>query len=74
MKTLKDYVRKYTRSEASMAEGYAMTETLGYNTKTLQRFTTTKKRVWDDKEDSRMNNEVVQGGGWARPLSQNMRV
>jgi hypothetical protein len=32
MKTLKDYVRTYALPEASMAEGYTMTETLGYST------------------------------------------
>jgi hypothetical protein len=72
MKTLKDYVRTYARLEASMAEGYTMTETLGYSTEYLQRFTATRKRVWDDKEDARMNDEIVQGGGWPRPLSKNM--
>jgi hypothetical protein len=74
MKTLKDYVRTYARPEASMAEGYAMTETLGYSTEYLQRFTATRKRVWDDKEDAKMNDEIVQGGGWPRPLSQSMRL
>jgi hypothetical protein len=74
MKTLKDYVRTYACPEASMAEGYAMTETLDYSTEYLQRFTATRKRIWDDKEDSRMNDEVLQGGGWARPLSQNVRL
>ena len=69
IKTLKDYVRTYARPEASMAEGYSMTETLGYSTEYLQRFTATRKRVWDDKEDPRMNDEILQGGGWARPLS-----
>jgi hypothetical protein len=36
MKTLKDYVRTYTRLEASMAEGYVMSETLGYCTEYIQ--------------------------------------
>ena len=33
MKTLKDYVRIYTKLEASMAKGYVMSEILGYCTK-----------------------------------------
>jgi hypothetical protein len=74
MKTLKNYVRTYARPETSMAEGYAMTKTLGYSTEYLQRFTATRKHVWDDKEDARMNNEIVQGSDWARPLSQNIRL
>ena len=44
IKSLKAYVRIYARPEASMAEGYTVTET-------------------------RMNDEILQGGGWARPLS-----
>jgi hypothetical protein len=36
MKNLKDYVRTYARPEASMAEGYAMSETLDYCTKYMQ--------------------------------------
>jgi hypothetical protein len=43
MKTLKDYVRTYARPKASMAEGYAMTKTLGYSTEYLQRFTAIRK-------------------------------
>jgi hypothetical protein len=46
MKTLKDYVRTYARPEASIAEGYAMSETLGYYTEYMQRFPRTCRRVW----------------------------
>jgi hypothetical protein len=60
MKTLKDYVRTYARPEAGMAERYAITETLEYSIEYLQRFTATRKRVWNDKDDARMNNEIVQ--------------
>jgi hypothetical protein len=42
LKTLKDYVRTYTRPEASMAEGYAMSETLGYCTEYMDRFEGTR--------------------------------
>ena len=59
MKSLKGYVRTYARPETSMAEGYTMTETLGYSTEYLQRFTATRKCIWDDKEDPRMNDEIL---------------
>jgi hypothetical protein len=74
LKTLKDYVRTYARPKASMAEGYAMSETLGYCTKYMQWFDATRRRVWDDKEDNRMNDEIVQGNGWPRPLSPELRA
>jgi hypothetical protein len=59
LKTLKDYVRTYARPKASMAEEYAMSETLGYCTEYMQHFEGTRHRIWDDKEDSRMNDEIV---------------
>jgi hypothetical protein len=74
MKTLKDFVRTHARPEGSMAEGYAMEETLGYCTEYLTRFEPTSKRVWDDKEDPIMNDEIVQGGGLQRTLGEDERV
>jgi hypothetical protein len=74
MKTLKDYVRTYAKPEASMAEGYVMSETLGYCTEYMQRFTGTTRRVWDEKEEQFMNDEVVQGSGWAHPMSEEFRL
>jgi hypothetical protein len=74
LKTLKDYVRTYVRPEASMAEGYAMFETLGYSTEYMQRFQGTTRYVWDDKDENIMINEIVQGNGWSKRVSQNMRA
>jgi hypothetical protein len=34
-----------------MAEGYAIVEALGFCTEYMQEYTTTARRVWDDKED-----------------------
>jgi hypothetical protein len=73
-KILKDYVRTYARPEASMVEGYVMSETLGYCTEYMQRFQGTSRRVWDDKKEQFMNDEMVQGSGWARPLSDELRA
>jgi hypothetical protein len=74
MKTLKDYVRTYARPEASIAEGYAMSETLGYCTEYMQQFPGTRRRVWDDKEEQFMNDELVQGKGWPRHMSDQFRA
>jgi hypothetical protein len=74
LKTLKDYVRTYARPEASMAEGYAMSETLGYCTEYMQRFGGTRRHVWDDIEENRMKDEIVNGNGWSRLMSQEFRL
>jgi hypothetical protein len=57
-----------------MAEGYAMSKTLGYSTEYMQRFQGTIRRVWDDKEENNMIDEIVQGNGWPMRMSQNMRA
>jgi hypothetical protein len=44
---LKDYVCTKARPEGSMAEGYAMDDTLGFCTEYMTRFTSTTRRVWD---------------------------
>jgi hypothetical protein len=40
----------------------------------MQRFEGSNRRVWDDKEEQVMNDEVVQGSGWPRPMSEELRV
>ncbi len=52
--------------ERSMAKGYALEEALGFCTKYLQDFTATRIRVWDNKEDLTMVDEVFEGGGHPR--------
>jgi hypothetical protein len=73
LKSLKDYVCTYARPEASMAEGYAMSETLDYCTEYMDRFEGTRRQVWDEKEESIMNNEIVQGNGWPRDMTTDLR-
>jgi hypothetical protein len=74
MKTFKDYVRTYARLEASMAEIYVLSETLGYCTEYMQRFQRTSRHVWDDKEEQIMNDEMVQGSDWPRPMFEEFRL
>jgi hypothetical protein len=57
-----------------MAEGYAMSETLGYSTEYMQCFQGNTQHVWDDKEENIIIDEIVQGNGWLRRMSQNMRA
>ena len=51
MKTLRDYVQTCTRPEASIAEGYAMSKTLGYCTKYMERFEGMRHCVWNNNEE-----------------------
>jgi len=46
-----------------------MLETLRYCIEYLQCFQGMRCRVWDDKKEQIMNDEVVQGSSWAREIS-----
>lgn len=73
MKTLKRYIQNKVRMKRSMAEGYALEEALGFRTNYLPNFTATRRRVWDDKEDLTMVDEVFEGGGLARLMDADIR-
>ena len=68
LKTLKGYVRQRAQPEGSMARGYIMEEALGFCTEYMLNCTMTARRVWDDKEEPSMNDEVLQGKGRRRML------
>ncbi len=44
-----------------MAKGYVLEEMLGFCTKYLVDFITIRHRVWDDKEDPSMFDEMFEG-------------
>jgi hypothetical protein len=68
--TLKSYVRSRSHPEASMANGYAAEEALGFCTKYLNLSAYTSRHVWDSEEDRGMHSCVVQGRGCTRTLSE----
>ena len=70
LKTLKGYIRTYARPEANMVEEYTMSKMLGYCIEYIQRFGCIRRCVWDDTKDNMMNDEVVNGNGWSRLMSQ----
>ena len=72
MKFLKDYVHTKARPEGSMAEGYMMDDALGFCTEYMTRFTSTRRRVWDDQEEPGLFDEEPEGGGERRCLNDNM--
>jgi hypothetical protein len=63
LKTLNGYVQNKARPKGSMAKGYALEEVLGFCIEYIQDFIATRRRVWDDKEDPAMIDEVLEGSG-----------
>ena len=66
---LKSFVRSKAHPEASMANGYAAEEALGFCTEYLNLHTHTKRHVWESKEEQGMRGSVVEGRGRIRTLS-----
>lgn len=73
LKILKGFVQNKARPKGSMVKGYALEEALGFCTKYIQAFTTTRRRVWDDKEDPNMTNEMLEGSGRLQIMIANLR-
>ena len=67
--TLKSYVRSKAHPEASMANGYAADEALGFCTEYLNLHTHTKRHVWESEEEQGMRGFVVEGRGRVCTLS-----
>ena len=63
MKALKHYIWNMARPEASMAEGYARDECLGFITKYFHKFEVVDRRVWDANEEYIDVKEVLEGAG-----------
>lgn len=61
--TLKSFVRNKAHPEASMANGYAAEEALGFCAEYLNLQEHTKHHIWEDKEEESMKASVVEGSG-----------
>ena len=61
--TLKTYVRSRSHPEASMANGYAASEAMGFCTEYLNLHEYTHRHVWETEEEQGMRGCVVQGRG-----------
>ena len=68
MKSLKDFVCNTTRPEGGMAEGYATEELVGFCVEYMSKFTAVTRKVWDDKENPTMVDEILQGKKRPRPM------
>jgi hypothetical protein len=71
LKTLKDCIQNHTRPEASMVEEYVIDEAFGFWTEYMQTYTITSWKVWNDKDDLTMNDEILEGVGWPNILIGN---
>ena len=67
--TLKSFVRSKAQPEASMANGYAAEEALGFCTEYLNLHKHTKRHVWETEEEQGMRGSVVEGRGRVCTLS-----
>ena len=68
--TLKSFVRSKSHPEASMANGYAAEEALGFCTEYLNLHAYTKRHVWEDEEEHGMRGSVVEGRGRVLTFSE----
>ena len=71
MKTLKNYMRNMTRSEASMVEGFIKDGYVGFVTKYLQRFDIVESQVQDADEE--YSEEVLEGAGKTYIMNTTLR-
>ena len=56
-----------------MAEGYVLEEALGFCTEYMVEFQSTRRRVWDDKEEDRIADEVPEGSGRPQRMEENIQ-
>ena len=68
--TLKSFVRNKAHPEASMANGYAVEEALGFCTEYLNLSQYTKRHIWESEEEESMRALVVEGGGRVFNISE----
>ena len=62
-KNLKGYVRNLAKPEGSIATGYEAEEALGFITEYMSEYNMTSQRVWDDKKEPAMVDEILEGKG-----------
>jgi len=73
-KGLKGFVRNLAKPKGSIAQAYQVEEALGFITKYMVPYEPTRQCVWDDKEDPSMTDEILEGKGKPRKLSDQQWV
>jgi hypothetical protein len=74
MKVFKGHVRNMARLKRNMANRYAIEEALGFCNEYIQEMKSTRRTMWDDKEDLTMNDEILEGNGHPRRLSVDLKA
>lgn len=72
-KTVKGFVRNLAKPEGSIAQGYQVEQALGFITEYMSEYNVTTRRVWDDKEEPSMVDEILEGKGKPKLLSEDLR-
>ena len=72
-KTLKGYVRNLAKPEGSIAQGYQIDQALGYITEYMTEYNITRRRIWDSEEEPTMVDEILEGKGKRKVLSDVFR-
>jgi len=73
-KTLKGYIRNLAKPEGCIAHGYQTEEALGFITEYMSEYNITSRRVWDDKEEPSMVDEILEGKGEVKVFSEEFRA
>jgi hypothetical protein len=71
-KNLKGFVRNLAKPEGSIAQGYETEEALGFIIEYMSQYNLTSRRVWDDKEEPIMVDEILEGKGKKKVLSEEL--
>ena len=72
-KMLKGYVRNLAKLEGNIAQGYQIDEALGFVTEYMRDYNLTTRRAWDSEEEPTMVDEVLEGKGKRKLLSNDVR-
>jgi hypothetical protein len=70
---VKGFVRNLAKPEGSIAQGYQVEQALGFITEYMSEYNVTTRRVWDDKEEPSMVDEILEGKGKPKLLSEELR-
>ena len=62
------------KPEGSIAQGYQVEQALGFIIEYMSQYNITTRRMWDDKEEPTMVDEILEGKGKPRFLSEEMRA
>jgi len=72
-KGLKSSVRNLAKPEGSMSAGYELEEAAGFVTEYMRNYSATSVRIWDSEEDPTMTDEILEGLGMTKTITEECR-